>query len=1023
MPVPTHVLLKWNADREPRTIERHREIAEQRASVWWGRFAQPGGPGVSADRITELRAQIESGIPTLVFRYHRGDAWQTRLHEVTADPQVVDEERLPTYYTKAECNAFFRIGDFEHLQGDWVVKNLRLANPSAGPLAGALGNQTTPLFVQAIGPSALSAPPITGPTIWCVRAGHDLVALDRFLKASVVALGWDEVGDPRRFGADTGALSAEIAKHYPADHLPSAVGVFRRFLTEIHVADLVITPGDESIHIGRITGEPSYAGEAERFRTNRPVEWITSVPRASLSVEAKNALSPQLTCFEVKGAREELLALATIGATAPVATFLLTWSAEKAEAWPDYEEAIRAAAEGRPARGRWSVGSRTGGIHLGDRAFLMRQRLERGIVASGRFVSGEVVQDDHWDGSDRDANYTDVEWDTVLPVERRLPIELLEERIPGAHWTPQGSGTQLLPVAASHLETLWAEHLAQLKKTASREQRTWWVNQNQTYPQERAGNYIWAPKESKGGGSAPRHWDLTRLRPGDRIFHYSGQTIRAVSTVIRSVAEAQQPADFPDDRWERAGYRVDTQYRDLVRPISRHDIPVEWRIAEGKRSDEQPFNVNGDAKQGYLWRLTPGFVEQLVARYPELEGNVVVADDFEQQWRALCDYLAAQPLWQTLAENVDVFDVKVADERIDFRTNESKDVRTITRGEFETRYRQLKQDGQLPRVWDTAKMACLALLPNVEYSINPLTLYWVDPPSHEIGEIRQHALVAAPSKPLGMSWLEEQTLWKSSELEELAESIRSKSFQVVLAGPPGTGKTWVAKHLSKYLTQDPKQVFRTVQFHPSYSYEEFIEGLRPEANEDGVIRFEHFPGVILRMVRDVGTDPGPHILLIDEMNRANLPKVFGELMYLFEYRDEEIDLRYRTNFRLPSSLRFVATMNTADRSIRSIDTALRRRFDVVECPPRRDVLERYYAKPGRTNEVTRLFDGFERLNHELTAKLDRHHTVGHTFFMAPRMTTAELDRVWKHKIGPLIEEYFFDQPDLAAEFSREQLWP
>jgi hypothetical protein len=95
MPAPTHVLLKWNADREPRTIERHREIAEQHGSVWWGRFAQPGGPGVSADRITELRAQLEASVPTFVFLYHHGDAWKTTLHEVTADPKDVDTERLP----------------------------------------------------------------------------------------------------------------------------------------------------------------------------------------------------------------------------------------------------------------------------------------------------------------------------------------------------------------------------------------------------------------------------------------------------------------------------------------------------------------------------------------------------------------------------------------------------------------------------------------------------------------------------------------------------------------------------------------------------------------------------------------------------------------------------------------------------------------------------------------------------------------------------------------------------------------
>jgi MoxR-like ATPase len=888
MPPATHVLLKWNADREPQTIERHREIAERSGSVWWGRFAQPGAPGVSADRIAELRAQIKGGVPTFVFLYRRGDVWRSTLQQVTTDPNDVDRDQLPAYYTTRECNAFFRIGDFEHLEADWVTRNLRLANPSAGPLAGALGNQTTPLFVQVSEVSAPSAatPPLqpgnemSGPTIWCVRAGQGLIALNRFVKDGLVALGWDEVGDPRRFGDDEELLRAAIARSYPGEDTGSAVGVFRRFLSEIRIGDLVITPGDNTIHFGRVAGEPEYAPDADLFRTYRTVEWTRVVARDELSVDAKNALSPQLTCFQVRGARAELLALA--------------------------------------------------------------------------------------------------------------------EDVVGA------------------------------KEVDQREPRTWWVNQNRTYTQERAGNYVWAPKEGKGGRSSPIHWSVSSLRPGDRIFHYAGQSIRAVSTVMRSAVEAEMPPNYPGDTWERLGLRVGTEYRDLERAIRLQDIPEDWRIAEGQRAgsgEPAPFDRTGGVKQGYLWWLTSEFIEQLVARFPELGGGAVMVDEFDEQWRSLSDYLTTHPIWQTLAENVDVFDVEASNERINFRTNESKDVRTIYRGEFESHYRQLRRDGQLPRTWDTAKMACLALLPNVEYSLNPLTLYWVHPPSHEIGAPRQHTLVPVPAQPLSMAWLQEQTLWNKEELEELADAVRSRSFQVVLAGPPGTSKTWVARHLSRYLTQGHEQVFRTVQFHPSYSYEEFIEGLRPEADENGVIRFEAVPGVLLRMVRDVGSTPGPHILLIDEMNRANLPKVLGELMYLFEYRDEEIDLRYRTNFKLPSSLRFIGTMNTADRSIRSIDTALRRRFDVVECPPRRDILERYYKRPPHVNEVASLLDGFDRLNAELASKLDRHHTIGHTFFMTPRMTPLQLDRVWKHKIAPLIEEYFFDQPDIAAEFRREELWP
>ena len=163
------------------------------------------------------------------------------------------------------------------------------------------------------------------------------------------------------------------------------------------------------------------------------------------------------------------------------------------------------------------------------------------------------------------------------------------------------------------------------------------------------------------------------------------------------------------------------------------------------------------------------------------------------------------------------------------------------------------------------------------------------------------------------------------------------------------------------------------------------------------------------------------VLVIDEMNRANLPKVFGELLYLLEYRNRPIDLQYSAGFRLPPKLLIIGTMNTADRSIRGIDIALRRRFDVFECPPAPEMLGRYFDS--HENEVPDLVDGFRALNAALTEHLDRHHTIGHAFFMADPMNNDRLRHVWNHKIGPLIEEYFFDQPDIAGEYTPERFWP
>ena len=159
-----------------------------------------------------------------------------------------------------------------------------------------------------------------------------------------------------------------------------------------------------------------------------------------------------------------------------------------------------------------------------------------------------------------------------------------------------------------------------------------------------------------------------------------------------------------------------------------------------------------------------------------------------------------------------------------------------------------------------------------------------------------------------------------------------------------------------------------VQFHPSYAYEDFFEGYRPTETDGGQATFRIEPGPLRRIASEARDNPGlPFVLIIDEMNRANLAKVFGELYFLLEYRDRDRPAAVPSGeaFQLPANLFIIGTMNTADRSIALLDAAMRRRFAFIELhpdePPVRDVLAKFLAADHRTGDArAALLDGAQR---------------------------------------------------------------
>lgn len=369
----------------------------------------------------------------------------------------------------------------------------------------------------------------------------------------------------------------------------------------------------------------------------------------------------------------------------------------------------------------------------------------------------------------------------------------------------------------------------------------WWVNQGSTYKAEQRGDYVWAPKVTKGGRSVAHHTAVLDLRPGQKTIHYVDGKIRAIGTVVADPESRSKPAELRSDEWIDDGNWCRVSYHELDEPVARADVP-------NRDPAVGPFDVNGGVKQGYLFRVAN-----------------------EQ----------ALPILSFLAERVPEF---------------------------------------------------------------------FDPP-HEVDDI---PAADPPTLPA-----------ETDPIHELLLAFKN----VVLEGVPGTGKSYAIERLAanweartgRQLLKHGDHHFAALVMHPSTSYEDFIEGLRPTTvtTDDSAVRyfdqeagtggsFAVGDGFFLGVCAEAASRPDQDVLvLLDELNRCNVSSVFGDLLLALEasrrgrfrgttnrttrardwHSTVPVRLPYsRRLFFVPDNVYVVATANTTDRSVAPLDAAIRRRF-------------------------------------------------------------------------------------------------
>jgi adenylate kinase family enzyme len=250
--------------------------------------------------------------------------------------------------------------------------------------------------------------------------------------------------------------------------------------------------------------------------------------------------------------------------------------------------------------------------------------------------------------------------------------------------------------------------------------------------------------------------------------------------------------------------------------------------------------------------------------------------------------------------------------------------------------------------------------------------------------------------------------------------ILKEQKQIILQGPPGTGKTRLSKQISHFIINgetepfisDLKNNIKLIQFHPSYNYEDFVRGIIAITNKNNQVEYKVENKTLAQFAERAKNDKNqPYILIIDEINRADLSSVLGELIYALEYRDEPVESMYEKDgsreLTLPSNLYIIGTMNTADRSIGHIDYAIRRRFVFCDVLSDKNILDNYPRGKILFEIIEQIFTkDFISPEFEISDIM-----IGHSYFITNIDNDENIDELTKkfiYQVLPLIKEYFKD---------------
>jgi MoxR-like ATPase len=520
--------------------------------------------------------------------------------------------------------------------------------------------------------------------------------------------------------------------------------------------------------------------------------------------------------------------------------------------------------------------------------------------------------------------------------------------------------------------------------------------------------YAWAARP--GTRNIPT-WES--MRPGDVAVFYS----QGVYSYVATIKHKRDDAAFAEALWGRDSSDRVWQYIFFLTKPRRVDVPLD-RLGD---------YLQDSAYQGFLrlpeqWRgrilsdydSVTAFVEDKLLSLGDVPSNfVLIRSNDNSPWNdAANSYHFGRnvPNYKKLRVGTAVaIDRGTRSGVVLIGTGRVTDISEDADGKFRA---SLTVSPTAPRNFTTHEEQLLKLQPkyNQQHAIRPIDAELF----RSLAGLEQPGPIEAERDIVGE--LAEALSWKREAAARII-AVALRSSALLLYGPPGTGKTHAAKALADVLTRSVGDV-ETVVFHPAYAYEDFVEGIRPNVVGDSLAYRLH-RGALLRLIdRASQYDDGRRVvLIIDELSRGNVPRIFGELIHSIEYRGKEnqVALPSGGSLIVPDNLLIIATMNTADRSVIGLDAALRRRFNNLRFDPDYEALRTYltarYGEAHAADAVSRL----NALNDELESIFqDRHMRVGHTFLMNDPTDGSLYERVWDEKLDPILTDYFYDRSDDIA---------